>query len=89
MLLYLSDQLRKISFRGIGFIERGQFLSTQKSIFIYPYTLMLKGDSFFIDKNKITSEEELVKTLDLIGKKLKKQYHLSQEENLYKVTRVR
>ena len=50
---------------------------------------MLKGDSFFIDKNKITSEEELVKTLDLIGKKLKKQYHLSQEENLYKVTRVR
>ena len=89
MLLYLSDQLRKISFRGIGFIERGQFLSTQKSIFIYPYTLMLKGDSFFIDKNKITSEEELVKTLDLIGKKLKKQYHLSQEENLFKVTRVR
>ena len=89
MLLYLSDQLRKISFRGIGFIERGQFLSTQKSIFIYPYTLMLKGDYFFIDKNKITSEEELVKTLDLIGKKLKKQYHLSQEENLYKVTRVR
>ena len=89
MLLYLSDQLRKISFRGIGFIERGQFLSTQKSIFIYPYTLMLKGDSFFIDKNKITSEEELVKTLDLIGKKLKKQYHLSQEENLYKVTRMR
>ena len=89
MLLYLSDQLRKISFRGIGFIERGQFLSTQKSIFIYPYTLMLKGDSFFIDKNKITSEEELVKTIDLIGKKLKKQYHLSQEENLYKVTRVR
>ena len=89
MLLYLSDQLRKISFRGIGFIERGQFLSTQKSIFIYPYTLMLKGDSFFIDKNKITSEEELVKTLDVIGRKLKKQYHLSQEENLYKVTRVR
>ena len=89
MLLYLSDQLRKISFRGIGFIERGLFLSTQKSIFIYPYTLMLKGDYFFIDKNKITSEEELVKTLDLIGKKLKKQYHLSQEENLYKVTRVR
>ena len=89
MLLYLSDQLRKISFRGIGFIERGQFLSTQKSIFIYPYKLMLKGDYFFIDKNKITSEEELVKTLDLIGKKLKKQYHLSQEENLYKVTRVR
>ena len=89
MLLYLSDQLRKISFRGIGFIERGQFLSTQKSIFIYPYTLMLKGDYFFIDKNKITSEEELVKTLDLIGKKLKKQYHLSQEENLFKVTRVR
>ena len=89
MLLYLSDQLRKISFRGIGFIERGQFLSTQKSIFIYPYTLMLKGDSFFMDKNKITSKEELVKTLDLIGKKLKKQYHLSQEENLFKVTRVR
>ena len=89
MLLYLSDQLRKISFRGIGFIERGQFLSTQKSIFIYPYTLMLKGDYFFIDKNKITSEEELVKTLDLIGKKLNKQYHLSQEENLFKVTRVR
>ena len=89
MLLYLSDQLRKISFRGIGFIERGQFLSTQKSIFIYPYTLMLKGDYFFMDKNKITSEEELVKTLDLIGKKLKKQYHLSQEENLFKVTRVR
>ena len=89
MLLYLSDQLSKISFRGIGFIERGQFLSTQKSIFIYPFTLMLKGDSFFIDKNKITSEEELVKTLDLIGKKLKKQYHLSQEENLFKVTRVR
>ena len=88
MLLYLSDQLRKISFRGIGFIERGQFLSTQKSIFIYPYTLMLKGDSFFIDKNKITSEEEFVKTLDLIGKKLKKQYDLTQEENLYKVTRV-
>jgi hypothetical protein len=88
VLLYLSDQLRKISFRGIGFIERGQFLSTQKSIFIYPYTLMLKDDYFFIDKNKITSQEEFVKALDLIGRKLKKQYQLSQEEGLYKVTRV-
>jgi hypothetical protein len=50
---------------------------------------MLKGDFFFIDKNKITSQEEFVKTLDVIGRQLKKQYQLSQEEGLYKVTRVR
>lgn len=89
MLLYLSDQLRKFSHRGMRFIERGQFLSTQKSIFIYPYKLMLKGDHFFIEKNKIMSQEEFVKALDLIGRKLNKQYQLSQEEGLYKVTRVR
>ena len=41
-----------------------------------------------MDKNKITSKEELVKTLEVIGRKLKKQYHLTQEENLFKVTRV-
>ena len=89
MLLYLSDQLRKLSFRGIGFIEKGQFLSTKKSIFIYPYRLMREGDYFFIDKNKISSEEKYRATLALIGQKLNNQYKLTQEENLYKVTRIK
>ncbi len=89
MLIYLSDQLRKISFRGIGFIEKGQFLSTQKSIFIYPYRLMHEGDYFFIDKNKINSEEAFKTTLATIGQKFNSQYKLTKEVNVYKVTRIR
>ena len=88
MLVYLSDQLRKFSYRNFGFIERGQFLSTNRSIFIYPYRLMLKGDYFFIDKSKISNEEVFRSTLISIGKKLNSRYELTKEENLYKVTKV-
>ena len=88
MLVYLSDQLRKFSYRNFGFIERGQFLSTKRSIFIYPYRLMLKGDYFFIDKSKISNEEVFRSTLISIGKKLNSRYELTKEENLYKVTKV-
>ncbi len=88
MLVYLSDQLRKFSFRNFGFIERGQFLSTKKSIFIYPYRLMVEGDYFFIDKSKISNEEVFRATLITISQKLNNRYELTKEENLYKVTRV-
>ena len=47
---------------------------------------MKRGDFFFIDKNKITSEEA---TLANVGQQLKSQYKLTTEENLLKVTRVR
>ena len=89
MLVYLSDQLRKFSYRNFGFIERGQFLSTKRSIFIYPYRLMLKGDYFFIDKSKISNEEVFRSTLITISQKLNNRYELTKEENLYKVTRVK
>jgi hypothetical protein len=89
LLLYLSDQLRKISFRNLGFIERGNFLSTKGSIFIYPYRLMKRGDFFFIDKNKISSEEAFKATLANVGQQLQSQYKLTTEENLLRVTRVR
>ena len=89
MLVYLSDQLRKISFRNFGFIERGQFLSSKGSVFIYPYRLMNEGDYFFIDKNKISNEEIFKSTLISISQKLNNRYELTKEETLYKVTRVR
>ena len=89
MLVYLSDQLRKFSFRNFGFIERAQFLSTKRSIFIYPYRLMVKGDYFFIDRNKIINEEIFKATLTSVSQKLNNRYELTKEENLYKVTRVK
>jgi hypothetical protein len=89
LLVYLSDLLRKFSFRNFGFIERGQFLSTKRSIFIYPYRLMVEGDYFFIDKNKISNEEVFRSTLTSISQKLNNRYELTKEENHYKVTRVK
>ena len=50
---------------------------------------MKRGDFFFIDKNKITSEEAIKATLAKVGQQLKSQYKLTTEENLLKVTRVR
>jgi hypothetical protein len=50
---------------------------------------MQRGDFFFIDKNKIRSEEALKATLANVGQQLKSQFKLTTEENLLKVTRVR
>ena len=49
---------------------------------------MQRGDFFFIDKNKIRSEEALKATLANVGQQLKSQFKLTTEENLLKVTRV-
>jgi hypothetical protein len=50
---------------------------------------MKRGDFFFIDKNKISSEEAFKATLANVGQQLKSQYKLTTEENLLRVTRVR
>jgi len=50
---------------------------------------MQRGDFFFIDKNKIRSEEAFKSTLIKVGQQLKSQYKLTTEEHLPKVTRVR
>ena len=78
MLVYLSDQLRKFSFRNFGFIERGQFLSTKRSVFIYPYRLMVEGDYFFIDKKII----DLAKTKLLTTCKLSKNQIIIESDSI-------
>jgi hypothetical protein len=50
---------------------------------------MQRGDFFFIDTNKIRSEEALKATLANVGQQLKSQFKLTTEEHLLKVTRVR
>ena len=50
---------------------------------------MVKGDYFFIDKNKIINEEIFKATLTTVSQKLNNRYELTKEENLYKVTRVK
>ena len=50
---------------------------------------MREGDYFFIDKNKINSEEAFKTTLASIGQKFNSQYKLTKEVNVYKVTRIR
>ena len=50
---------------------------------------MREGDYFFIDKNKINSEEAFKTILATIGQKFNSQYKLTKEVNVYKVTRIR